>query len=653
MENRFGLKDFLLFGLVTVLIVLVLAAMWQYDRQWNDIALLKRQNADLAGDTGRITADLGRIRRQLDDGLTLSPGTKADATSANSAANSGATSKPAASGGVPPVAGMVGNPNDPFRLVKAAEKQPDYSSGDWYITNFGAKIGKLTPLVSSDVYQAYCDNLVMGRLAVRDPYSLDYVPLVARNWEISPDGLTMTFHLKEGITFSDGTPLTAEDVVFTFDWMRNPDVDAARARSGLDKLDTVTAPDPMTVVFKFTETYFQNFDVAAGTSIMSKKFYGGYTPAQFNDSVGLLFGCGPYMLESPTGWTPGNGVTLVRNPRYWGEPPAFDRIIFREIEEEGASMVVFGNGQMDVVPCSPEMFEKLGENPRIKEMARPFVYDTPYGGYSYIGWNQERTKNGVKTPTRFADARVRRAMTMLIDRERIAREIYKGYASVANGPFSPQGPQSDPDVKAWPYDPEAALKLLAEAGYEDRDGDGVLEDREGRPFTFTLTYSTNRETTEKIVRFLKDSFSRGKIVMNVEPLQWSVLVNKLNQGDYEAITLGWSSSIESDPYQIFDSSQIKDGGDNRINYSNPELDKVIEKARVTLDVGERMKMWHRVHQILHEDQPYTFMLSPQSLKWANNRIGGINESKVGLNWEMLNSGVVPWYVAAGQQKYTQ
>ena len=642
MENRFGLKDFLLFGLITVLIVLVVAAMWQYDRQWNDITLLKKQNADLAGDTGRIAADLGRIRRQLADGVAFAPGAGA----------AGSTTKPAAGGAVA-VDGSAGNPEDAFRLIKAAEKQPDYATGDWYITNFGAKIGKLTPLVSSDVYQTYCDYLVMGRLAVRDPYTLDYVPLVAKNWETSPDGLTMTFHMKEGITFSDGTPMTAEDVVFTFDWMRNPDVDAARARSALDKLDSVTATDPVTVVFKFTETYFQNFDVAAGTSIMSKKFYGGYTPAQFNDSVGLLFGSGPYMLESPTGWTPGNGVTLVRNPRYWGEPPAFDRIIFREIEEEGASMVVFGNGQMDVMPCTPDSFEALGDNPRIKEMARPFAYNTPYGGYTYLGWNQLQTKDNVKTPTRFGDAKVRRAMTMLIDRERIAREIYKGYATVADGPFSPQSPQSDPEVQPWPFDPEAALKLLAEAGYEDRDGDGVLEDRQGKPFTFTLTYPTGNETTEKIIRFLKDSFSRGKIVMNVEPLQWSVLVNKLNQGDFEAITLGWSGSIESDPYQIFDSKQISDGGDNRTNYANPELDAAIEKARVTLDTDERMKLWHRVHQILHEDQPYTFLLNRKSLKWANNRIQGMNESNVGLNWEMLNSGIVPWYVAQGQQKYTQ
>ena len=646
MENRFGLKDFLLFGLITVLIVLVVAAMWQYDRQWNDIALLKRQNADLAGDTGRITADLGRIRRQLADGVTFAPG-------AGNAAGAASTTKPAGGGEVPPVEGMVGNPNDPFRLVKAAERQPDYSTGDWYITNFGTKVGKLTPLVSTDVYQTYCDYLVNDRLAVRDPYTLDYVPLVCKDWDISEDGLTMTFHMKEGITFSDGQPLTAQDVVFTFDWIRNPDVDAPRARSYLDKLDTVTAPDPSTVVFKFNEVYFRNFITVAETSIMAKHFYEGFTPAQFNDSVGLLFGSGPYMLESPTGWTPGNGVTLVRNPRYWGEPPAFDRIIFREIEEEGASMVVFGNGQMDVVPCSPDMFQALGENPRIKDMARPFAYGSPYSGYTYLGWNQVRTRDGTKTPTRFGDAKVRRAMTMLVDRERIAREIYKGYATVADGPFAPTSPQSDPSISPYPYDPEAALKLLAEVGYEDRNGDGVLEDREGKPFEFTLTYSTGNETTEKIIRFLKDSFSRGKIVMNVEPLQWPVLVQKLNLGDFEAITLGWSGEIESDPYQIFSSDQIKDGGDNRTSYSNPELDKVIAEARVTLDDDARMKLWNRVHQILHEDQPYTFLLNRQSLKWANNRIKGINESDVGLNWEMLNSGIVPWYVAQGQQKYTQ
>src|SRR5204863_2529898 len=138
---------------------------------------------------------------------------------------------------------------------------------------FGTKVGKLTPLISTDVYASWIQNMVMESLAVRDPYTLEYVPRLAKRWETSPDGLTMTFHLNENATFSDGHPLTAEDVVFTFDWIRKPDVNAPRDRSYLTTMDTVKAINPITVQFKFKEPYFKNFEAAAATNVMAKHFY--------------------------------------------------------------------------------------------------------------------------------------------------------------------------------------------------------------------------------------------------------------------------------------------------------------------------------------------------------------------------------------------
>jgi peptide/nickel transport system substrate-binding protein len=276
-----------------------------------------------------------------------------------------------------------------------------------------------------------------------------------------------------------------------------------------------------------------------------------------------------------------------------------------------------------------------------------------YGGYTYVGWNQVRTRDGNKTPTIFADKRVRQAMTMLLDRERIAREIYLGYATVASGPFAPKGPQSNPDIRPWPYDEARGKSLLSEAGLTDRNGDGVVEDASGKAFRFTLTYPSGNETVEKIILFMKDAYARAGIVMEPERVDWPVLVNKLNNSDFDAVTLGWSSVPESDPFQVFHSSQMTGQGDNRTSYVNPEIDKAIEKARATVDTDERMKGWHEVHRILHEDQPYTFMLNRQALRLINNRVQNIEPSKVGLNFEHLNGGVIPWFVPQAQQKYTR
>lgn len=629
MENRFGVKDFFLFLVLSVLIVLVILAIWQYDRQWDEIQKIKEQNTSLAG-------DVGRIKRQLSDGLTLAPG----------------TGPASPEGELITGTGRDGTSN-PFYLLEEAQEQPEFTRGDWFVDNFGAKVGKLTPLVSTDVYQSWTEALVSDALVYRDPFTLEFIPMLSRGWTESDDGLRYTFKLRDGITFSNGEPFTADDVVFTFDWIRNPDVDAPRTRAYLDKLESVEAVDSTTVEFTFSEPYFLNFETVALMPVMSEAFYSQYTPAQFNDSVGLLIGTGPYMLESPTNWTPGSGVTLVRNPRYWGEPPAPDRIIFREIEEESVTNVLFGNQELDNLRTTPEQFDRLVADQRIMSLGRPFNYTSPYSGYRYIGWNQVRRSGGQERPTKFANPKVRRALTMLINREQMAEELFRGYATVASGPFAPSGPQSNPDIEPWPYDPDQARELLAEAGWRDRNNDGTLEDERGEPFRFTLTYPSGSEAYEKMILFFRDNFARGGVIMDAEPLQWSVLVEKLNQSDFDAIILGWSGSIESDPYQIFHSDQIKDGGDNRTAYSNSELDELIEQARTTMDPDERMKLWHQVHQILHEDQPYTFLHNQQALRIISNRVQNVEESEVGLNYENLNGGVLPWYIPQDQQKYSQ
>jgi peptide/nickel transport system substrate-binding protein len=152
---------------------------------------------------------------------------------------------------------------------------------------------------------------------------------------------------------------------------------------------------------------------------------------------------------------------------------------------------------------------------------------------------------------------------------------------------------------------------------------------------------------------MKDNFARGGIIMEPERTDWPVLVQKLNQSNFEAVTLGWSSVPESDPYQVFHSDNIKDQGDNRTSYSNPELDKVIELGRTTMDRDKRMQEWHKVHRILHEDQPYTFMFNRKALRLFNERVHNVQESKLGLNYEHLNGGVMPWFIPKDQQKYTR
>ena len=250
MENRFGVKDLFLFLLVGGLIVVVVMAMIQFDRQYDQVLLIQSKQEEM-------TRDLGRIRQQLAQGVVA----------VNN--SGGGPSTPATNAAAP------GGGKDAFYLLRDAEQKPDFARGDWFIDSFGAKIGRLTPHVASDVYQKWVQYQVMQPLTVTDPYTLEPAPCLATHWEISPDGLVMKFFLRRNATFSDGHPVTADDVIFTFDWIRNPAVNAERTRAYLTKLKDVKKLDDYTVEISFSEYYYLNFDYAAGVDVpvMPKHYY--------------------------------------------------------------------------------------------------------------------------------------------------------------------------------------------------------------------------------------------------------------------------------------------------------------------------------------------------------------------------------------------
>jgi peptide/nickel transport system substrate-binding protein len=266
--------------------------------------------------------------------------------------------------------------------------------------------------------------------------------------------------------------------------------------------------------------------------------------------------------------------------------------------------------------------------------------------YSYLGWNQ--VKEGKKT--RFADKRVRQAMTYLTDRKRIIKDIFLGYAEVAISPFSPSSKQHDPALLAREFDIKKAETLLAEAGYQDRNGDGVIEDEQGVAFEFKLVYFQDNEDTKRMVLLLKDIYARAGIKLIPSPQEWPVMLDMIDKKNFDAITLAWTSGIETDIYQMFHGSQSKTNGDNFINFQNAKLDKVIDQARTLINEEERMKVWQQAEKIIVEEQPYTFLMRRKTLAFIDQRIKNIEVTKIGLN-----RGVLPFetYIPTALQKYKQ
>jgi peptide/nickel transport system substrate-binding protein len=608
MENRFGVKDFVLVALLIVVIVMSILQMVQYDRQWS---LMQQSNRML---TEQAT-DLAKIRRKLDEGVV-------------------GTATPSATGS--PMAG--------FERVLAAQQMPDFAPGDSLVHSMAVVPDKLTPLISGDAASAEVQSYVLDSLADRDPVTLAWIPRLALSWKISDDQLTIDFNLRKGVTFSDGSDLTADDVVFTMDLERNEQIEAPRVRAYLDKLDTVTKTGDYGVRFKFKEPYFMSFETAATTAVLSKKFYSQFTPTDFNRSTGYLLGSGPYRLPDPTAWKPepGKPITLVRNERYWGPTPSFNSLVWKIIENPSAARTAFGNGETDSYGPNPDQYDQMCADPQLVARTSHFAIDRPNSGFGYIGWNEKVGRDG--PPSLFADARVRRAMTMLINREEICKRILNGYATVNSGPFSPLTPQADPSIKPWPYDPAAAESLLKEAGFTRKDSQ--LFGPDGKPFSFELMYRSQSQTQKRIVSLVKDSMAKAGIEVIDKPVEWSVLLGRIDDRDFQAVTLGWTGGIEFDAYQIFDSKQMAGKGDDFIQFADPALDVQIEKARAIVDDSKRMQVWHLVHQILHEDEPYTILEDSKDLEFVSGRLHNVQATKLGLNPEL------EWFVPKALQKYT-
>jgi peptide/nickel transport system substrate-binding protein len=471
--------------------------------------------------------------------------------------------------------------------------------------------------------------------------------MLASSWTISADGMTITFELRRGVKFSDGEPFTADDVAFTFDLLMNPKIAAQRARSDFTDLQSVAKTGPYTVVFKFKRPFFQAFENVASLDIMPWHFYEKYDPEKFNESTGLLLGTGPYRLESPTDWAPGKPIVLVRNERYWGVANPFDRLVYKVILSESAELIEFKNRSVDVFGAQPEQYEALKADPQVSAWAGCAQFYSIRAGYQYIAWNQKRKGE----PTAFADPDVRRAMTLLTNRQQICDSLFQGHARVSTGPFNPLSDQSDKTIAPWPYDVAQARALLAKAGYEDRDGSGVLTGKDGKPFKVKITYPSKSELYDRIMKLIKDDYARGGVIVELDPCDWPILTKKLTDRDFDAISLGWSSDVENDIYQMFHSSQMADNGDDFMSYRNAQLDRLIEEARATIDAGKRMDLWRRCHRIIHEDQPYTFLAVRESQVFYDQRLHNVQRARAGLNYVALWNTPMEWYVPLAQQKY--
>jgi peptide/nickel transport system substrate-binding protein/microcin C transport system substrate-binding protein len=509
------------------------------------------------------------------------------------------------------------------------------SGGNTFYQAIDADPTTLNPITSSDAYASEIQSSVFDSLLTRNEDTWEWQPALAEGWEVSKDGKTFTFKLREGLKWTDGQPLTAEDVKYSFDvYFEKDRFQAPHMMAYLEGIESVAAPDPRTVVFKTRERYFKNFDVVAGLAVIPKHFYaqGDAKDPKFNRE---LIGSGPYVLGE---WAKGQRIVLKRNPDYWGlkvpyfaERAKFDRLYYRLAKEETVRLEMFKRGDLDFLMLTPEQYVTKTDGPdwgkrliKVKgENSSPENF-----AYGFLAWNELNPL--------FKDRDVRTAMSHLINRDFMIEKFRYGMSEKATGPFGNRSPNSSPRVKPVEYDPHQALALLKKAGWKVTDR-GLMKD--GKPFEFTFVFPN--QDFEKYATVIKEDMKKVGITMNLKTVEWNSFIKLIEERKFDAVALSWTANLEPDPKQIWHSDSIKNGGSNFASYSNPEVDRLITQLRGTMDAAKRIPIYHRIHELIARDQPYSFLFNRKYYLYAANaRIHRPQDSfKYGL-------GVSTWSVKA-------
>ena len=510
--------------------------------------------------------------------------------------------------------------------------------GDWVIQQELADAEKLNPIVSNDATATEICNYIFDKLLPVDRETFRLKPSVAKDMPIiSEDKLTYTFDLRDDVHFSDGVPLTGEDVIFSMKVIKNPFTDAQAKRNYFIDIKNTELVDGDKYKVRFTmhQPYYGAIYSIGDLEILPKHILDKdgvtdkfsfeeienasktFDPEKFPDMQKFadflnsqevsrepryVVGSGPYKLEK---WVTGQAITLTRNENYWnkGNIPNYpDKLIFKTIQDQTAALTALKNGEVDNMSIIRNMdFVENLKNPEEFQLKKAIV-GRPV--YAYIAWNENRPF--------FADKKVRMALSHCVDRKSIINKLLYGLAVPIQSHVYYKSEFLNTDLPPIPYDLEKAKQLLKEAGWEDTDGDGILDKIiDGNKVDFKFTFINNQNPMRKqIMMVVMESLKKIGIEADIQDFEWSVFLDKQSKHDYDACYGGWVlSDTPPDPFQIFHSSQSSDEGSNYISYNNPESDKILVDLRTEFDENKSKELLYRWQEIIYEDQPYTFLWS--------------------------------------------
>ncbi|MBW1645862.1 MAG: peptide-binding protein, partial [Deltaproteobacteria bacterium] len=450
----------------------------------------------------------------------------------------------------------------------AVDLTPAY--GDTIVVGSIGDASNLIPLLATDSSSHQIAGLVYNGL-VRYDKDLHLEGELAESWEVSPDGLTITFHLRRGVKWHDGQPFTADDVMFTYQLIIDPKTPTAYA-GDFQQVKEAKVLDPYT----FQVTYEKPFAPALsswGLGILPKHLLAGQEITK-SPLARHPVGTGPYKFSQ---WKTGEKIELVANDDYFEGRPYIDRYRYRIIPDSATMFLELKAGNLDWMGLTPIQYDRQTSGRKFADRFNKYRYLS--FAYTYLGYN-------LKKPL-FQDKRVRQALSYAINKEEIIDGVLLGHGRVATGPYKPDTWFYHQPAKRYPYDPEKARELLRQAGWIDRDGDGLL-DKDGRPFTFTVMTNQGNTLRAQTAEIIQRRLREIGIQMKIRIVEWSAFINEfIDKKKFTAVILGWTTGQDPDVFDIWHSSKTGPKELNFISYANPEVDQLLEKGRHTFDREKR------------------------------------------------------------------
>jgi len=489
----------------------------------------------------------------------------------------------------------------------------------------------LNPILASDSASGDINGFVYNGLVKYDK-NINLVGDLAESWEVSKDGLEITFHLRRNVRWHDGEPFTGKDVKFTYEKLVDPNTRTPYASDYL-MIEELEVVDPYKVKIRYKEPFSPGLE-SWGMGMIPKHIF---EKGDFNNNPANRhpIGTGPYKFVE---WKTDERIILKANGDYFEGRPYIDRIIYRIVPDQAVQFLELKRGTIDTMGLTPDQFQKEAVDKHFLDNFNKFRY--PSFGYTYLGFN-------LRNPL-FQDKRVRQAITYAINRQEIIDGVLLALGQISTGPFPPTSWAYNKDVPLYGHNPEKAKKLLYNCGWQDRDGDGILE-KDGMPFSFTLMTNQGNKMRELCATIIQSNLKEVGIQVKIRILEWAAFIHQyIDKKNFDAVILGWSLSRDPDQFSIWHSSQVKEGQYNFVSYSNPEVDRLLVEGRRTFDIEKRREIYHKIHSILGDEQPYTFLYVADALPVVHKRFHGIEVAPAGIGYNFIK-----WYVPKDQQKYTK